>query len=115
VVARAGFFKPLRLALLMTGTDSAAILAARFDHRMATANRWTLGGLAAMATGFGLYYTRVHRRKGPNDDATVTEGALAFGGLGALYVGLGLEYAASPLKHRAVWWYNRRFEAPAVR
>ena len=115
VVAQAGFFRPLRLAPLMTGTDSAALLARRFDGRSAAANRWNVGGLAAMATGIGMYYARTRRGHLANDDATVGEGALAFGGVAAIYISVVVGYTAAPMRDRAVWWYNRRFGAAPAR
>jgi hypothetical protein len=113
VVRRDGFFRPMRLADFVGGTDSAAAWAERFDSRMRAGTTLSKVGMLSFAIGAAAYYVRT-RNLGPGeiDDANGLEGALAFLGVIALGGGHIVRTTAEPARNRAIWWYNRRFARP---
>ena len=113
VLPRDGFFRPMRLASFVGGSDSATVWAERFDSRTRAGTTLSKFGMLSFAIGAGAYYFRT-RNLGPGeiDDANGFEGALAFGGVIAIGGGLIVRTSAEPARNRAIWWYNHRFARP---
>jgi hypothetical protein len=114
IVARPGFFRPMRLARLVSG-DSARIYAARYETN--TRRSIVLG--AASTLLFVAAYViadsydcarRIFGICSRSDDAdAVSVAALAIGSGLALIASVPFSIRARRAGARAIWWHNARF------
>jgi hypothetical protein len=116
LVAKPGWFRPMPLAELVSGSDSALHYARRYEEAAARASALSNGGGLAVLTALGIAWA--HDRSRPdawpyasssNDRWAVATGVLMLGGFVAEYASIPFVRRADRARARALWWHNRQF------